>query len=415
MKSGFNDEIYFLATIYMKPDLVKQIVIPIECIENGLNRFVLQAFIYTYNQHQTIDVASLLKENERAFEGKYTKQDFMQVITEINDVAENYVIEDFDYYQHLLFESYKGRLLRDTIKNFSNSQLTNEEFLHTIHQIEAKAIDTNTGVKTMDEIKELVTTNNKTINLRLERLSARVKLQEHSLTVISARTGVGKSGFALNILEDLSKTYKCIYFNMEMSEPSVYRRLTSIMSSVPMDMLSNPQTDYQAGVIEESIKNLSKRNMKIITGGQTIQSIRRRIIEEQKNEHLIVFIDYVGLVGSIEKHKSLYELVTSIVKELRSISMSYNCTIFLLAQINRSGEDNPKLSDLKESGELEQSATQVIILNGIETKQDEQEIIVDIAKNREGKTGKTKLLYNRSNQRFREEYYQWKKQFKFIY
>ena len=41
-------------------------------------------------------------------------------------------------------------------------------------------------------------------------------MQEHNLMVISARTGVGKSGFALNLLEDLSKQYKCILFNMEM-------------------------------------------------------------------------------------------------------------------------------------------------------------------------------------------------------
>ena len=191
---------------------------------------------------------------------------------------------------------------------------------------------------------------------------------------------------------------------MEMSESSVYKRLISIMTSVPMDMLATPQTDYQKKVIQEAIEELSKRKLKIISTGQTIQSIRREIINEQRDEHLIVFIDYVGLVGSTEKHKSLYELITSVVKELRSISMSYNCTIFLLAQINRSGEENPKLSDLKESGELEQSATQVIILDGKETNQDEQEIELTLAKHREGKKAKLKLIYNRPNQRFKEQF-----------
>ena len=83
--------------------------------------------------------------------------------------------------------------------------------------------------------------------------------------------------------------------------------------------------------------------------------------------------------------------------------MSYNCTIFLLAQINRSGEDNPKLSDLKESGELEQSATQVIILNAEETNEDEQVVELTLAKHREGKKAKLNLIYNRTNQIFEEE------------
>lgn len=400
----FDDEICFLATIYMKPDLVKQIVIPIDCIEDKLNRFVLQAFMYTYKQSGVIDIQSLLKENERAFTGKYNQQDFMNVISKIIEVGDEFLVENFEYYQELLFSKYKDRLLNEETTRFSKKELSQEEFLNNIHKIESMSIKNNTGCKTADEIRELVTTNNKTIPFRLERLSNRMKLQEHDLMVISARTGIGKSGFALNLLEDMSKTHKCILFNLEMSEVSVYKRLISIMSSVPMDMLSNPKTDYQIKVIEDCIQELSKRKLKIISTSQTIQSIRRTIINEQRDEHLIVFIDYVGLISSVEKHKSLYELVTSVVKELRGISMSYNCTIILLAQINRSGEDNPRLSDLKESGELEQSATQVIILDGEETNEDEQDITLYLAKHRDGKKAKLDLLYNRPNQRFREKY-----------
>ena len=95
-------------------------------------------------------------------------------------------------------------------------------------------------------------------------------------------------------------------------------------------------------------------------------------------------------------------MITSVVKELRQISLDFNCTIILLAQINRSGDSDPKMKDLKETGELEQSATQVLILNGVDTTEDEQEMIIEVAKNREGKTGKTKLDYNRANQRFKE-------------
>ena len=379
--NDYNNELYFLANIYDKPELIKQIVIPMECIRNDLNRFILQTFIYSYKQSGTINLPTLLEENQKGFKGKYNDKEYMQRVSQIIDLN-NYDITDFDYYQQLLFEDYKEELLKQVINDFQQNKLNQDELYNKIHSIEARTIDTTTGYKTVDEIKDLVITNNKTIPFRLEKLSKRIKLQEHDLMVISARTGIGKSGFALNLLEDLSKKHKCILFNMEMSESSVYKRLISIMTTIPMDSLSTPKSDRQQRVIDYACEQLSKRKLKIISRGQTIQSIRREIINEQRDEHLMVFIDYVGLIGSTEKHKSLYELITSVVKELRNISMSYNCTIFLLAQINRSGEDNPKLSDLKESGELEQSATQVIILNAEETNEDEQVVELTLAKHR---------------------------------
>lgn len=397
-----SNELCFLATIFMKPDNIKQIVIPIECIENKLYRFVLQAFMFSYKQSGVIDLESLMLENKRAFNDKYTEEDFSRVLGQIIQIGDDYLIENFDYYQQLLFEEYKDRLLKQVIKDYDNKKINQEEFLTKVHEIENKSISTATGVKTKEEIEQLVITQTKSIPTRFTNLTNRITLQEHNLMVISARTGVGKSGFALNLLEDLSKQYKCILFNMEMSESAVYRRLISIISSVPMNTLYNPQTDYQKEVIKKSIEDLSKRKLKILTGSQTIQSIRRRIIEEQRDEHLIVFIDYVGLINSTQKYNTLYELITSVVKELRQISLDFNCTIILLAQINRSGDSDPKMKDLKETGELEQSATQVLILNGVDTTEDEQEMIIEVAKNREGKTGKTKLIYNRANQRFKE-------------
>ena len=122
---------------------------------------------------------------------------------------------------------------------------------------------------------------------------------------------------------------------------------------------------------------------------------------------MIVFIDYIGLVQSNEKFTSIYERVTSIVKELRRISLDYNCTIFIASQINRNSEKEkdkrPKISDLKESGELEQSGTTVIMLhneNPMASADKIAEIQVIIGKNRNGPTGIIALDYNKENQRF---------------
>ena len=86
---------------------------------------------------------------------------------------------------------------------------------------------------------------------------------------------------------------------------------------------------------------------------------------ERKNEkkHTIVFIDHLGLTR-IESMKSLYEQTTEVAKELRQICLEYDCTIIGASQLNRGAYNSEEitLSMLKDSGELENSASKVILL-----------------------------------------------------
>ena len=245
---------------------------------------------------------------------------------------------------------------------------------------------------------------------RFAKLTKAANIQEHDLIVIAARPGIGKTGFALNILENLSDNYNCLYFNMEMTEQQIYRRLIGINTYLLLDKLDDFSDQYVVGTTKKACDNLSKKKINIITGGQTIRTIKSQIIKESNNEHTIVFIDYVGLIRDTEKNRSSYERVTEIVKELRQISLDYNCTIFVLAQINRNSEKEkdkyPKISDLKESGELEQSATTVLMLHNenayksVDARNDFVKLI--IGKNRNGETGIIDYIYNQKNQRFCE-------------
>ena len=194
---------------------------------------------------------------------------------------------------------------------------------------------------------------------------------------------------------------------MEMSEKQVYQRLVGINTNIDMKYYDTPQTEHQLNKIKEGCKNIAKKKIVCYTGSQTTKSIKQKIIKNSKEEHTLVFVDYVGLIRGDSK-KSSYERTTEIVKELRQISLDYNCTIFLIAQINRNSEKDkdkrPKISDLKETGELEQSATTVIMLHnenyykGINT--DEEPIQMIIGKNRNGTTGITELIYNKTSQKF---------------
>lgn len=358
-----------------------------------------------YQEYQKFDLVGLISNNPELLQGKDNIT--IEYLTEIMQLG---FPSNFEYYQESLFKSHNKKLLIDAIEKFKSNIMSQDELLDYIHKIEQQSLHTDFQRLTGEQIYNLISQKKRKISFRFEKLTDAANIQEHDLIVIAARPGIGKTGFALNILENLSDSYNSIYFNMEMTEQQIYKRLIGINSYVPVKDLDSMTEEYLKTKTKESCQKLSSKKIKIITGGQTIRTIRSQIIRESHKEHTIVFIDYVGLIRDTEKNRSSYERVTEIVKELRQISLDYDCTIFILSQINRNSEKEkdkfPKISDLKESGELEQSATTVIMLHNenlyknISNRDETVKLI--IGKNRNGVTGIIDYIYNQKNQRFCE-------------
>ena len=74
-------------------------------------------------------------------------------------------------------------------------------------------------------------------------------------------TGQGNSGFMLNLMNDLMGRYQCIYFNMEMSKNTIYKRIVSINAEIPIKYINAPETDFQRKKIENSMSILEKANL----------------------------------------------------------------------------------------------------------------------------------------------------------
>ena len=398
-----EDEV--IGCLILHPENIAKLVIPDDCFKNQENRFIAKLLKQQYQDIRNIDLIALGEKYKHLFNQRFNQE---VIITKMVNIMTNSFGNRFDYYQELLFERYVNDLILGAIDKFKNNQISQEELLTSIHKYEALSIKTSANKLTGEEVFKIINSKNKGINFRFEKLSKYANIQEHDLVVVSARPGIGKTGFVLNLMEDLADRYNCILFNMEMSDKQVYQRLVGINTKIPISYQVNPATDYQKEQLIKGSKAIANKNIKVISRSQTISSIRKRIIEESKQGHTLAFIDYVGLIGSNDKTKSLYEKTTAIVKELRQISLDYDCTIFLVAQINRNSENTkdkrPKISDLKETGELEQSATTVLMLHnenyykGIEMKVEEIEVI--IGKNRNGQTGILTLEYNQQTQRF---------------
>lgn len=398
-------ELDLIGNLILNPESMKKIVISPENLFDYKNKFILELLIKQFKDYGTINVLGIVENYKYLFNQKFQMNEILQIM---NLAMVEASISDVDYLQQTIFERYVRKLILDEINKFKNEEISENELFESLHKFESMSIKVNDHKLSSDELFNLINSKNKNISLKFSKLSECANIQEHDLVVTAARPGIGKTGFILNLLEDLSSKYNCILFNMEMSEKQVYQRLVAINSGIPMKYLNNPATTYQEECIKESCKKISNKKIKIYSQGQSISTIRRKIISETKNEHTIVFIDYVGLISTADRKSSLYEKTTAIVKELRQISLENDCTIFLVSQLNRQIENQkdktPKISDLKESGELEQSATTVLLLHDENhdknLSKSEVEISVIIGKNRNGKVGITRLNYNKENQQF---------------
>ena len=220
-------------------------------------------------------------------------------------------------------------------------------------------------------------------------------------------TGQGKSGFMLNLMNDLMDRFQCIYFNMEMSNSTIYKRLISIKADVKIDDILNPQTDYQKKWIESAMQKIENAGLIVEHKANDIKAIKNILVKHKdKKRHTILFIDHLGLTRA-DNTKSLYEQATEVAKQLRQMCLEYDCTIISASQLNRGAyqSERPTLSQLKDSGELENSASKVILLyrsGSDDGKKPISQINIDIVKNRDGVTGYVEMKYDKEKQIFEE-------------
>ena len=403
---NYEIEEEILGNLALYPNLIDRFVVPAEAFLDPTNQFIFKLFEKQFKDSKTISIPLLVENYKNDFTQRFQ---INEVILKINNMMSTAtpIESKFDYFQETLFYRYTRNCMMKAIKDFNSQRISQDELFDTLHKYENMAVATDDHKLNCEEIYKIISSKNKNIDFRFETISKHANIQEHDLVIVAGRPGTGKTAFALNLLEDLSDSFNCIFFNMEMSEQQVYQRLVGINTKIPIRYLNNPETDYQKSKIKEGCRNLAnKKNSK--------HKYKLKIIKSTKNGHTIVFIDYVGLIDN-KKNQSSYERITEIVKELRRISLDYDCTIFLMAQINRESAKNvknskdeeepmPTVRNLKDSGELEQTGTTVLLLwdkySLKNASKSEVELNVIIGKNRNGKKGIVPIYYDKERQRF---------------
>ncbi len=298
--------------------------------------------------------------------------------------------------ENVIIKAHKEKLLRMEYKKLEDGSQSIEDYSKNVNQINQLGTVKQENI-TKEELKQCLESDKKAIRgLDLPKLEACLKMKEHDFMVISASgTGGGKTALALNMLSNLSKHYQCIYFNMEMGEEDIKERLISIQSGETMDTLERYKyiTDKELkNRIDEAIEEIgTNKRIKILTGAKSLEAVKATINRLDPNEHTIVFIDHIGMIRGFSR-SSLYEKTTEIAKSLRAMALNHNVTMIALSQVSRGQpqqgskaqyNEAPTLSRLKESGEIENSARQVIFIY----QKREDDYYIRIAKNTRGQVG----------------------------
>lgn len=306
----------------------------------------------------------------------------------------------FEQYQDYAVKEYKKKALLATAKKMQIGEIDIDEFYKDVNSFTSLGSYSSTRL-TKELLKGSITKHKNNIKFtRFSNLEKKLNLKENDFVILAGATGVGKSGIAINLMDDLSRNYPCVYFNFEMVEEELYQRLISINSKLNQKMLESYETLPQKNmsVVNDAIDDISKRHIDIINHSSTLDKLRSFIMSYKSDKHFIVFVDHVGLIGV--KAKNSYEKMTEVAKELRKMSLDNNCTIIGLCQLNREATKNakqPNLSMLRDSGELEQSASKVIFVWKNEKDCAEDYYLV-IEKNRSGPKSIIPIGYNKENQ-----------------
>lgn len=244
-----------------------------------------------------------------------------------------------------------------------------------------------------------------------------MQMNAGDLVVIAARPSMGKTLIAVNMQSHLAKFKEgmSVFFSLEMVEARVTERLTAAESGVLISKIKNSKTmseDEWARVMRFMSEQKDMRFQTIEKSNITLSQIRTHLnkIKREKGKISSIAIDYLQIMGGLDGNDYIRR-IGDVTRTLKAMGKEFDCPVFLISQLNRSVEQRPNkrpmLSDLRDSGTIEQDADIVLMLyrddyyKAKDGKTDFDNIAeVIVTKNRNGETGTARLLFEGQYGRF---------------
>ena len=249
------------------------------------------------------------------------------------------------------------------------------------------------------------------------------------MIVLAARPSVGKTSLAMNIVENIafsttknSREKHALVFSLEMSATSLAMRLICGRARVNMnDLRKGFVPKSKAESLHRTSKEFQDASLWVDdTSGLTINQIRAKARRLKMRKKLdLVVVDYLQLISADARLQSRENQISDISRGLKAMAKELDVPVLVLSQLNRDSEKEkrePRLSDLRESGAIEQDADVVMLLGkhrkgedvremdagsqDTEESEDFEPIVLILAKQRNGPTGKINLAFRRKFTRF---------------
>ena len=292
------------------------------------------------------------------------------------------------------------------IKDAENIDIDIEKVIKELNKIEDREIKEESLKEQIIDTLDMIEKNMKNKNdyslytgmLDLDQLTC--GLHNEELTIIGARPGMGKTTFALQIADYIAKKkIPVMFISLEMSEEQIITKLIAKETRInSTKMRLGTLTDQEAVKVYEAGAELEEKSLYITSNLRTIQQIEveARKMKNKKNIGLII-IDYIQLIKSSQKFNLREQEVADITRTLKLLTLELKIPIIGLCQLNRNAtRQEPMLSDLRESGAIEQDADNVIfIYQEEETDAAAPVVTIKLAKQRAGSTGKVNMIFRK--------------------
>lgn len=227
------------------------------------------------------------------------------------------------------------------------------------------------------------------------------------LIVIGARPSVGKSALLLHLaMNAMDAGRRVLLVSLEMSETEIIGRMVARKSGVPAGRISNRNlSGSELERVAESFALLPGDRFCISAKAQTPRDVRREALRMRADDGLdLIVVDYLQLMTPGQKAGNRTEAVGIISRGLKLLAMELGVPVLTASQLSRASERNdaPRLSDLRESGSIEQDADAVLLLHAPDEKEQPTRQLI-LAKNRQGRCGGFDLLFDGSRMLFAEK------------
>ncbi len=390
------------------------------------NEEIYRAIIELYNRNEPVDLVTLSEELK--------KRDTLENIGGLHYLAELSggvgLSSNIKYYCDIVEEkSILRRLILSCDNIMGKSYEDNEEVNSIIEQAEKEIFDITQGrhkggfvsikevlLDSFSRIEELAAHQGELTGLTTGFIDIDNKLsglQKSDLILLAARPSMGKTALGVNIAINsaIKADASVAIFSLEMSKEQLAQRMISSVAHVDLQKIISGRLEEEEWLkIINVMAPLSQANIFIDdTAGISLLEMKAkcRRLKIEKGLDLVV-IDYLQLMESESRHESRQQEISSISRGLKALAKEMECPVIALSQLSRAPElrsdHRPILSDLRESGAIEQDADVVMFLyrdeyyNEDTDKKNIGEVI--IAKHRNGPTGTVELVWKKEFTKF---------------